>query len=185
VSKRRFQAQPTTIAHDLRRIVTQMGATSLHVSQDLFDGAAEIVFDREGRRYVFTCRKYGDANDNLRAAQLSITYLWRALNEYGVAMSDGAVPADLFEQFFLGFAATPDAAALQLTAGDSCWAVLGVRREDATAEAVRNAYRALALVHHPDRGGKAEDFRRLRGAYEQALDELGEAAPQDALRGKP
>ena len=82
--KRRFSAQPKTIQRDLRKVVNAMSATSLKISQDIFEGTAEIVFDRSGQRYVFRCHKYEDAMDNLRAAQLTITYLWRALEEYGV-----------------------------------------------------------------------------------------------------
>ena len=59
--KRRFTAQPKTIQRDLRRVITAMGATSLKVSQDIFEGTAEIIFDRGGQRYVFRCDKYEDA----------------------------------------------------------------------------------------------------------------------------
>jgi hypothetical protein len=91
--KRRFTAQPKTIQRDLRKVITAMGATSLKVSQDIFEGTAEIVFDRSGQRYVFRCDKYSDALDNLRAAQLAtpapvaagadVTYLWRAWKNTG------------------------------------------------------------------------------------------------------
>lgn len=52
--------------------------------------------------------------------------------------------------------------------GTSIWAVLGVA-SGASAEAIRAAYRARALVTHPDHGGDAEAFRRLRAAYAEAL----------------
>ncbi|MFO7850122.1 MAG: DNA-J related domain-containing protein [Spirochaetia bacterium] len=42
-------------------------------------------------------------------------------------------------------------------------AVLGLQA-DATVEMVRKKYRTLALKHHPDRGGSAEDFRRIEEA---------------------
>lgn len=41
---------------------------------------------------------------------------------------------------------------------------LGIAR-DATAAQVRKAYRALALRHHPDRGGSAVEFQRAHDAY--------------------
>ncbi|MCB0191916.1 MAG: DnaJ domain-containing protein [Anaerolineae bacterium] len=145
-----------------------MDATSLKISQDIFEGTAEIVFDRSGQRYVFRCSKYDDALDNLRAAQLTITYLWRALEEYGVS-SETHTLDQVFVQFFLGFAATPDDTALLLGSGsEAWWQVLGVE-QDAGLAAVRNAYRALARRHHPDAGGDPEEFQRLRRAYEQAL----------------
>jgi DnaJ-domain-containing protein 1 len=46
--------------------------------------------------------------------------------------------------------------------------VLGVR-PNAAPEIIGAAYRALAKVHHPDAGGNAEEFKRVRAAYEQAL----------------
>ena len=103
--KRRFSAQPKTVQRDLRRVIDAMDATSLKISQDIFEGTSEIVFDRSGQRYVFRCSKYDDALDNLRAAQLTITYLWRALEEYGVS-SETHTLDQVFVQFFLGFAAT-------------------------------------------------------------------------------
>jgi DnaJ-domain-containing protein 1 len=166
--KRRFTAQPKTIQRDLRKVITQMGATSLKVSQDMFEGTAEIVFDRGGQRYVFRCDKYEDALDNLRAAQLTITYLWRALEEYGVT-NEAQTLDSAFAQFFLGFTATPDDTTLLLGSGqEEWWKVLGVESE-ADQEAIKNAYRALARLHHPDAGGDPEEFKRLRQAYEEGM----------------
>jgi len=45
---------------------------------------------------------------------------------------------------------------------------LGVKA-DATRTDVKNAFRALSKIHHPDVGGAPEDFRRLRQAYDDAL----------------
>jgi hypothetical protein len=169
--RRRFTAAPATIQRDLRNVIEKMGATSLHINQDIFQGTAEIVFDRGGRRYVFRCDKYDDPLDNLRAAQLTITYLWRALEEYGVTSEEQAVDRS-FAQFFLGFEAAPDDTVLLLGSGrDEWWEILGVD-PDADRQTVVNAYRALAKIHHPDAGGNPEDFKRLREAYERALQAL-------------
>lgn len=176
--KRRFSAQPKTIQRDLRRVINAMDATSLKISQDIFEGTAEIVFDRSGQRYVFRCNKYDDAIDNLRAAQLTITYLWRALEEYGVT-SEAQTLDQVFGQFFLGFAATPDDTVLLLGSGsEAWWQVLGIE-QDAGLTAVRNAYRALARHHHPDAGGDPEEFQRLRRAYEAAVTTI-ERSPASA-----
>lgn len=37
---------------------------------------------------------------------------------------------------------------------------------DATQDEIKSAYRRLAGVHHPDRGGSPEVFRRIQAAYE-------------------
>ncbi len=41
---------------------------------------------------------------------------------------------------------------------------LGVA-ENATAEEIKQAYRKLAMQHHPDRGGDAEQFQKIQQAY--------------------
>lgn len=45
-----------------------------------------------------------------------------------------------------------------------------------TLDAARDRYHALALRHHPDRGGAAEEFARLGDAWEVVKAEL--AKPQ-------
>jgi DnaJ-class molecular chaperone len=54
----------------------------------------------------------------------------------------------------------------------SCFCLLGLpdRPRPSTAE-VKAAWRSAAAVHHPDRGGSAAEFDRLRKAYEEALAE--------------
>lgn len=171
MTRRRFQAQPQTIQRELRAIIEKMGATSLKINQDIFEGTSEIIFDRNGQRYIFRCGKYEEALDNLRASQLTISYLWRALEEYGVSQEQHALEK-AFAQFFLGFAATPDDSVLLLGSGKAeWWDILGVK-QDAPKEAIVNAYRALAKTHHPDAGGNPEDFKRLRRAYEDAIREI-------------
>jgi len=167
-TKRRFSAVQSTILRDLQNVCRKMSVTGLNVNQNLETQAAEIIFDREGHRYTFRCGRYENSLDNLRAAQLAITYLWRALEEYGVTSDTEELSQVAFDRFFLGFQAPPDDTALLLGDGQSCWQVLGLQ-EGADRCSIVNAYRSLVMAHHPDRGGKAEDFRRVRRAYEEAL----------------
>lgn len=170
---RRFEAKPQTSMRELTATMRKLGATSLVVNQDIYKGSVEIVFDRGGRRYVFRCTKWADPADNLRAAQLTISYLYRAMEEYGTTQTEQALDT-AFAQFFLPFEATPDDTVLLLGAGSSTWwQILGVKEDAAKAEIV-NAYRALAKVHHPDHGGNAADFIRVRRAYEEGLRERGD-----------
>ena len=46
--------------------------------------------------------------------------------------------------------------------------VLGLS-EGASTEEVKKAYKKLALVHHPDKGGDPEEFRKLTEAYEHII----------------
>jgi hypothetical protein len=172
-TKRRFDAKEQTIYRDLRAIITAMGATSLKVNQDILQGNVEIIFDRASKRYKFENSNYKHPLDNLRAAQLTITYLWRALVEYGTAQAIESLNEQqldaLFDRFFIGYTPRPDDTALLLGSGRAdWWEVLGVTK-DANRPAVVNAFRALAKAHHPDYGGKPGDCRRLRSAYEEAL----------------
>ena len=61
---------------------------------------------------------------------------------------------------------------------------------DATLRDVRRAYRRLALVHHPDRGGDAARFREITDAFEQitqgsASGDGGGRLPQDDACSQP
>lgn len=45
------------------------------------------------------------------------------------------------------------------------YTILGIG-ENASPSEIKKAYRALALKHHPDRGGNEETFRALKQIYE-------------------
>lgn len=169
--KRRFTATSQTTVRDLQRIMTQIGATSLKINQDVMEGKVEVIFDRAGRRYKMTADTWGDSLDNLRAIGLTITYLYRALESYGVKIEESKFD-EVFDRLFGGFIATPDDTVLMLGDGSEPWhEVLGVE-PTADKRAIQNAFRALAKVHHPDAGSDAESFKRLRTAYDRALAQL-------------
>ena len=44
--------------------------------------------------------------------------------------------------------------------------VLGLTK-DASMDEVKKAYKRLALLHHPDKGGNVEEFRKITDAYEK------------------
>jgi len=154
----------------------RLGASSLRVRErDLLnqkDVKAEIVFDRVGKRYVVRCGKWANFLDNLRAAERTIFYLYRAIAEYGAETNEKAF-AEAVDQFFAGFEALPDDSVLMLGSGRQVWwETLGIKKE-ATKSEIISAYRALARVHHPDAGGDAKMFKQLRQAYEDGLAATG------------
>lgn len=169
--KRRFTATQTSTIRDLQRVMTQIKASSLKINQDVMNANVEVVFDRLGKRYVLRCDAWQDSIDNLRAIGLTIQYLYRAIESWGVKIEESRFN-EIFDQIFAGLIATPDDSVLMIGDGRAQWYdVLGVK-PDADAVAIKNAFRALAKVHHPDAGGNKDDFNRLRDAYDKGLAQL-------------
>ena len=167
-SKRRFSATQQSTVRDLQRVMEKVGATSLRIDQDVMGGAVKVVFDRAGKRYTRECSHWENSLVNLRAIGLQIEYLYRALEVYGVEMSETSFDQE-FDAIFGGLIATPDDTTLLLASGKALWfEVLGVQ-PDASKADIRNAFRALSRVHHPDYGGQPDDFRQLRDAYDAGL----------------
>ena len=85
---------------------------------------------------------------------------------------------------------------MSLTTSD-CYRILGLPR-DASRDEVRDAYRRLVLVYHPERNPlMTQVYARIGAAYRQLMTELPEATPtvvhdintatgeRRARRGKP
>jgi hypothetical protein len=185
---RRFEAKRATIDSQLRSNLRRMHADALKVEEGLTGARMLVAFRRAGRWYTFECDKWPHPDDNYRAIQLTIDYLWRALEHYGVTREEAdAAPIqqrkdmyrrhdEAFDQLFLPFTATPDA--LPLLIGDGrapWWEVLGLPR-DASPHRIRQAYRALIALQHPDvEGGDLETAKRINAAYTAGMRERGAA----------
>ncbi len=173
---RRFTAQRQTIIRDLVKVMKSLDATSLKINeQNLLDDddvSAMITFDRAGVRYISKCKTWDYFADNLRAAQLAITYTWRIVEGYGVEYLEDHTMDEMLQKVFGWLEAPLDPNILLLGDGESWWSVLGVPKENTTKAAIVNAYRALSKTHHPDYGGKAKDFIRLQEAYEKGIESL-------------
>lgn len=170
---KRFNAQESTVVKQLISVMKQMNASNLKIDKgDLLDDSmteVRIQFDRNGKRYVFRCDNYNSKSDNLRAAQLSISYLYRALESYGVTNTEHSLFDKVFDNFFIGFEATPDDSVLMLGHSTIWYEILGVK-PTASKQEVVSAFKSLAKYRHPDQGGNKEEFIKLRKAYEEALE---------------
>lgn len=125
------------------------------------DPGVAVYFDRLVRDtwvpFVVACDAYNRVRANLRAVGLTVEAL-RSIARYGAT--------EMLEQAFTGFAALPPAR----TADPPWWVVLGVD-QGATIDDVRAAYRRLAHLHHPDRGGDSARMAQINRAYEAAQGE--------------
>ena len=120
------------------------------------DPGVAVYFTLRGKQMVMARDAYETPHDNLRSIGLGIGHL-RGLERHG--------GGTMMERAFEGFAALPSPDSFDP------WAVLGLR-PDADATAVAAKYRALAIKHHPDHGGSAEDFANLTKARDMALEQI-------------
>lgn len=161
-----FTATIKSADEDIRREVRLMGGTLPVVSSNLElrrdglpyagqrqpdDAAVAVYFMRRGRQMVFACDKWRKVEDNMRAIAKTIEAL-RGIERWG--------SSDLMERAFTGFEALP--------APEQWWQVLGVPQK-ATADEIRNAYRAKARSAHPDQGGSTAAMARLNAARDTGV----------------
>lgn len=119
------------------------------------DCGIAVYFQLRGKPVVLACDAWSDPAHNLWAIAKHIEAL-RGQERWGV----GSV-----EQAFTGYTALP--------APDNkvWWEVLGVEKTS-NYEAVKRCFRALALKHHPDKGGDRENWNEIQSAYSEAVSVL-------------
>lgn len=165
---------------DLMREPGLLGAKDITVSSNVptrrdglpYCGAREpndpgvaVYFDREvGDSYprkrvpfVVACDSYDKVTQNIRAVGVTIEAL-RAIQRHGAT--------EMLEQAFTGFAALPPA-----HRDDPWWETLGVAKT-ADAETINRAFRELAALHHPDKGGDVQIFSKISAAYTESKEVL-------------
>jgi len=137
--------------------VTQSGARDRNFSQrEPDDVGVAFYFELDGKPHVLACDRWDTVAGNIGSIDAHIEAL-RGQERWGVA--------DL-RQAFAGHVALPPP--------DPWWAVLGVPRACAPADAAA-AFRRLSKTAHPDAGGQRAEWDRLNTAYEAAKKELGGA----------
>lgn len=116
------------------------------------DPAVAVYFTHGKRALVIACDSYTRVRWNMRACGATVEAL-RTIQRHGAT--------ELLERAFTGFTALPP------KGGEDrpWWEVLGVDR-DSDATAVKDAYRRLATLHHPDAGGEGETMSRINVAYD-------------------
>lgn len=117
------------------------------------DRGVAIFFKRKGVDMALACDVYTTVEDNLWA-------LCRTIDALRQIERDGS-PA-LINRAFKGFMALPDPDARDW------WEVLCVNRM-ASDDEIKQAYRKLAMQHHPDHGGDPVMFDMVQKAYDLAI----------------
>jgi len=120
------------------------------------DPGVAVYFKYKKKDLVMCCDQYRRVWENVYALARSIDAL-RGIDRWGCS--------DFIEKAFSGFTALP---APEQEKEQSWWEVLGVTK-DASEEEIKNAFRTLAKIHHPDNGGSAGMFHIINSAYQQSV----------------
>jgi hypothetical protein len=127
------------------------------------DPGAAVYWQLGGRRECMAIDLYTRAADNLAAIAATLEAM-RAIERHG--------GVQILERAFAGFAALPET-----TSGKSWRDVLNFHPAHVpTSCEIRDRYRQMAKLRHPDAGGSEESWHELQWALEAALADVGGAA---------
>lgn len=163
----RFDALLGASIKDVQREVALLGGTDLIISSNLptrrdgvpyansaqpDDRGVAVYFTLKKRPMCFACDRWRKVEENMRAIAKTIDAL-RGIERWG--------SGQMVEQAFTGF--------LSLPSPEQPWQVLGLPDSRPTRDQVTEAYRRLAMEHHPDRGGSEAEMSRLNAARDALL----------------
>lgn len=144
--------------------VRRDGTVYASVPEPLDPGVA-VYFTLRGRTYVFACDAFYKFVHNLRAIGLTVQS-FRAMDRYGAT--------EMLEQALTAFAALPPA-------GRKPWHEVLSVSPNATAEAIQQAFKRLAVIHHPDAStGNAARMTEINAARDAGL--AAAAGPNGSAR---
>lgn len=170
----RFQSNSAySESKDIERQLKLMGATKVIVNsnmmyrndglpyarQNVEDTGVAVYFELDGQQQCIPCDKWYKLEDNLRAVSKTIEAL-RGIERWGAK--------EMMRAAFTGFKALPEA--VVTPPPTDWWVELGVDQY-ASKEVIKDAYRRLAKVNHPDNGGSDEYFGKLHRAYEKGMNQ--------------
>lgn len=175
-----------TINKALTKVMTEIGATNLHIRTDpLADPPrASIYFELGGMAFRLEADGHGNENANLRAVEQYVTHAWNAAKEGvgGFEATFAGLPAPaghteaaqgVFRRMVGGFQAAPDEVLETLPAlpdPSDPYRTLGLPT-GADRETVVARWRVLARSLHPDVGGDEEHFKDVQLAYQEIMSE--------------
>jgi hypothetical protein len=123
------------------------------------DPGVAVYFTYKTKPMCFACDKYQLVWENMRAIGKTIEAI-RGIERWG--------SSDMMERAFRGFTA------IEERTGQFWREILHIEpNATPTADDIEKAFRAIAHIHHPDKGGNPEQFRQLVIARDRALQDLG------------
>lgn len=121
------------------------------------DHGVAVYFTYKGKQVCLCCDKYERIYENVHAIARTIEAL-RQIDRDGVS--------DFLDHTFTGFQALPEKSEIFTK---SVWEILGLSAQPTSVDIVHSAYKNMAKILHPDKGGSNEAFSELSQAYQQAL----------------
>lgn len=161
--KARFQTSLPRALQNLKNEVTLLGGKNLVLSSNYTLGCDHptnpgvvAYFVLDGANIAVPCDRWLCVEHNVQAIALTIEAM-RGMDRWGAK--------HMIKAMFTGFKTLP---APGESSGIDPWKVLGIP-VGALGDDVTAAYRRLAQTEHPDKGGTAERFNRIKQAHDMIV----------------
>lgn len=172
----RFQTTLADASAALVRELRLMGAQQVVISSNLMvrqdglpyakqrrpdDAGVAVYFIKDGNPMCIPCDWWTDVEDNVQAIRLTVEAL-RGIERWGTK--------EMMNAAFTGFKALP--ASSEVVLEEAWWQILGLDDPNVDMVQLSRAYKEKLHIAHPDKGGTAEEFQKVRKAYEDGLESL-------------